>query len=450
MTRKSLLFIITILSAGLMACGIDIPAAREEAEAPAEQPETVEEVVDETTEVDDYSALTYSELEVLSYDGDPVAEYYLGQLYEYGTEDINQDFSKAISWYTESAAHDNADATTALGYFYLTGTGVDQDLEQATAYFDQAIEFGDINAKVGLARTRLAAIDDELLQQYVDVRTGETEVEDTQDTEETENTEVTEDTEWKSDDTDDVSETEDTETTEDTSETDYTELETQLNGICTLIRAAYAAKDVDGIYYMGYLYDNGLGVAADAVKATNCYEEAAEFTTDSRPEQDTVNMACVAMGLRYMAGNGVAKDEARALEYFQKASDNGDARAQYYMGQIYENGLGVTADYEQAMEYYRLSAESDFAPALNQIGYLYYNGYGVDVDFSSAVYYQKLAALQGYAPAQVNLGFLYENGYGVEADLSMALEYYELAAQEGYEGAQEAVIRVRAQLSEES
>ena len=102
------------------------------------------------------------------------------------------------------------------------------------------------------------------------------------------------------------------------------------------------------------------------------------------------------------------------------------------------------------MEFYLKAADMDYAPALNQVGYLYYNGYGVDVDFASAVYYQKLAALQGYAIAQVNLGFLYENGYGVERNLETALAYYEMAADSGYEGAMEAVVRVKAQINEET
>ncbi|MBR4388959.1 MAG: SEL1-like repeat protein, partial [Prevotella sp.] len=35
------------------------------------------------------------------------------------------------------------------------------------------------------------------------------------------------------------------------------------------------------------------------------------------------------MGLCYENGTGVAKDEAKAVEWYRKAAEQGDARAQY-------------------------------------------------------------------------------------------------------------------------
>jgi TPR repeat protein len=329
---------------------------------------------------------------------------------EYGTEDVKQDFTEAISWYQMASDSGNVDGTCALGYFYLTGTGVDQDLDKAMELFDTAIEGGSVNAYVGKARVLLAKQD-----LVTDTESDETALEaDASSEEETEEVIPEEEKE-----------------------------------IYDLFYKAQISGDLDGTYYLAYAYENGIGVVADYKKAVDYYSRVAKSDSTDLDDQYAKNLANTALGLLYVKGTGVEADTEKAIEYFTAASDNGYAKASYYLGQIYENGLGVDKDYEQAMEYYLIGASHDYAPALNQLGYMYYNGYGVDVDFASAVYYQKLAALQGYAIAQVNLGFLYENGYGVERNLVTALSYYEMAADSGYEGAMEAATRVKVQINEE-
>lgn len=404
-----LLFIAGLSAFTLMACGKD------NEEEIVEQVPT-EQIAIDGAEVEDYSALSYSGLEVLAYEGDSQAQIMLGRILEYGTEETSQNFSEAISWYQMASDSGDLEGTCALGYFYLTGTGVDQDLDKAEELFDAAIEGGVANAKVGKARVLLARGD------YLSAVNEDVDESELTDTEE-----------------------EETEATDEETEGELTELDQ----IVELLTDASSAGDLDGEYYLGYLYENGVGVKLDYGKAFDYYSRVTRSESMALQDQDSINYSNIALGLMYIKGHGVEVDEETALEHFNTASENGSAKASYYIGQMYENAVGVDKDYEKAMEYYLLAAGKDYAPALNQIGYLYYNGYGVDVDYASAVYYQKLAALQGYAIAQVNLGFLYENGYGVERNLETALSYYEMAADSGYEGATEAVVRVKAQINEE-
>ena len=51
----------------------------------------------------------------------------------------------------------------------------------------------------------------------------------------------------------------------------------------------------------------------------------------------------------YENGRGVAKDEARAVELYQAAADQGLAAAQCYLGFMYENGRGVAKDEARAV-----------------------------------------------------------------------------------------------------
>lgn len=421
MKRNLRLFIILgMCSLSLIACG------KKDEEENADTVDTTEQVAFDDVEVEDYTVLSYSELEVLAYESDTEAQVMLGRMLEYGTEDVKQNFYEAISWYQMASDSGNADGTCSLGYFYLNGAGVEQDLDKAESLFNQAIEGGSVNAKVGLARVKLAKGG---YDSYFD--SDESQNDSELDSEESDSTNLKVVTEKA--DKDDEAQTENTD----------------LEEIIDLLKVAKEAGDLDASYYLGRMYEVGLGVSQDYKEAFDYFNRVVKSPSNALNDRDAINLSNIAIGLMYAKGIGVEANSETAMEYFTTASNNNSAKASYYIGLMYEKGVGIDRDYEKAMEYYLKAADLSYAPALNQIGYLYYNGYGVDVDFASAVYYQKLAALQGYSIAQVNLGFLYENGYGVERNLETALSYYEMAATSGYEGAEEAVTRVKAQINEE-
>lgn len=72
---------------------------------------------------------------------DPVANYYLGQMYEKGLY-VKKDYKKAVKQYEKAAAMDNGDALYALGLLYKNGHGVKKDKEHAKELIDDACEFG--------------------------------------------------------------------------------------------------------------------------------------------------------------------------------------------------------------------------------------------------------------------------------------------------------------------
>ena len=207
-------------------------------------------------------------------------------------------------------------------------------------------------------------------------------------------------------------------------------------------KEAAAVVLLDGVYYMGYMYQNGYGVTENINKAVFSYNLVLLNQTDAIEDRFAVNSSTTGLGIIYATGKLEKADGKKAIEYFESAAEDGFAPAQYYLGTMYLNGIATNRDYEEALNCFESAGEKDYAPALCQIGYMYFNGLGVDSDYEQAVYYQKLAAAQGYAPAQINLGFLYENGYGVEKNLQTALSYYRLANEQGYEGATEAIVRM--------
>jgi TPR repeat protein len=84
-------------------------------------------------------------------------------------------------------------------------------------------------------------------------------------------------------------------------------------------------------------------------------------------------------------------DPATALKIWQPAADQGDAVAQYRVGQIREMGINGTPDYQAAAAWYRKAAD------------------------------------QGHRAAAFNLAVLYEKGLGVTRDPAVALTLYRRA-----------------------
>ncbi|MBP5265256.1 MAG: SEL1-like repeat protein [Lachnospiraceae bacterium] len=412
-----------------------------------EEPEATPEEARE--EVSDYSQLSMKQLEVLTYEQDGEAAYYLGLHYDYGTEDVPQNFSKAFDWYMKAIEYGEMRGNIGIGYLYLNGCGVEADLDAAADFFTAAVDADLPEGYVGLARIAMLQYEEEVgsynLTAWDDMENAlylETnpiilpEEEDEKDKEKDE--EATAPTQPEAP----------TVSVKDTPE--YAALqekiasagETYGSDIYDNLKIAYDAGNLDAMFYMGYIQERGIGVERDLDAAVKKYQAVAKNTSDKIWDQYAINSAHTRLGILYMGGKWFAPDEAMALEQFQIAADNGYAMAQYYMGILYQMGLGVDRDYETALNWFELATSQDYAPAICQMGYIYFNGLGVDANYGQAAYYQKLAAAQGYVPAQINLGYMYENGYGVDQNLETALAYYKLAETSGYEGVSEAIARV--------
>ena len=59
----------------------------------------------------------------------------------------------------------------------------------------------------------------------------------------------------------------------------------------------------------------------------------------------------------YYFGEGVKQDYAKALEWFQKAAEQGYATAQNNLGSMYYNGQGVKVNYAKAAEWFQKAAQ---------------------------------------------------------------------------------------------
>ena len=124
-------------------------------------------------------------------------------------------------------------------------------------------------------------------------------------------------------------------------------------------------------------------------------------------------------------------DIATALREWRPLAEQGDAEAQYNLGQMYRKGKGVLQDYKEAVKWYRKSAEHGLERAQNILGFMYANGKGVTQDYKEAVKWYRKSAEQGNAWAQSSLSAMYGLGKGVLQDKVYTHMWANIAASNG-------------------
>jgi TPR repeat protein len=138
-------------------------------------------------------------------------------------------------------------------------------------------------------------------------------------------------------------------------------------------------------------------------------------------------------------GNTSGKISALAT---RKEAEQGNANAQYNLGNAYYLGQGVPQDYTQAAVWYRKAAEQGIQYAQLNLGNAYRTGQGVTQDYAEAVVWYRKAAEQRDADAQNNLGMAYQNGIGVPQDYAQAAVWYRKAAEQENASAQVGLVPI--------
>lgn len=178
------------------------------------------------------------------------------------------------------------------------------------------------------------------------------------------------------------------------------------------------------------------------------------------------------VGVRYLHGDNVEQDYAKANEWFKKAADQGHKRAAYNIGSLYLKGCGVPLDASQAMKWYedafdgadtellfaiaqtveaeqaalnawpyavkcyKAAADGGHAKAQEVLGMRIFAGHGIAQDVEMGSHYISQSARQGNPKALWFLGRIYEEGHLGEPNLPHAMYLYYCAALEGYSDAE--------------
>lgn len=374
-------------------------------------------------------ALEY--LYIAAENGHALALYDIGYAFEYG-RGVEKDVEEAVAWYDESAAIECKYAQYKLGECYWYGIGVEEDRRLATEYYLKAYKQGYYKAGYGLVRCYYygLGIDNNIIKDFIE-------------------------------DYIDLDE-----------ENDYDLLFIlgELYYAGNLVKQDYSKavkcfeKAKDGCeyhmyYHLAECYFYGLGVKRDLDKAFENYRFAAyneniydnqafnkmydlllqdywnykidddliyDITDDAENESP---MAQLMLAKCYYNGYGIDVDYAEALFWREKVAEAGDAQAQFLVAQQYFSGIGALIDIEKAKHWYTLSAENGNVEAQFELAKLLENGKDrVKKNLAGAFYWYKKAAEADDIYAILKVGQMYDAGIGIGKNIEKALYWYEKAA----------------------
>jgi uncharacterized protein len=228
------------------------------------------------------------------------AQAVMGVTYERGTN-VPQDYQKAAQWYEKAAGQGHAGAQLNLGQMYAKGQGVPRDPAKARQLIEAAAKQGLPPAQRALAELRggtQSAPGDDF---------------------------------WKQ------------------GKTQY--LAGDKKGAVPLFLKAANAGHPEAMYEMGYLYENGDGVAKDIKQAAGWYRKGAE-AGDRKAQR--------AIGIMYENGTGVPENWIEAAAWYRKSAQANDVIGQYMLGRAYQYGIGVPLSLTDAITWYdKAAAQGD-------------------------------------------------------------------------------------------
>ena len=146
--------------------------------------------------------------------------------------------------------------------------------------------------------------------------------------------------------------------------------------------------------------------------------------------------AQIALGDCYGRGEGVERSYQKAVQWYSKAAELGNAEAQTKLGNCYFEGKGINRDYQRAVHWYEKAAKQQYSVAMNSMGDCCISGRGVKQDKEKGVWWYGIAAEQGNSTAQENLGDCYFLGNGVKRNIRAAARWYWMSAKQGNDKAQ--------------
>jgi TPR repeat protein len=122
-------------------------------------------------------------------------------------------------------------------------------------------------------------------------------------------------------------------------------------------------------------------------------------------------------------------EEKVDIARLQQAAAAGNAYDQLNLGAAYDNGIGVKRDIDKALQWYQKAAEQGVAEAQFNLAHLLVTE---EISAVAAAEWMEKAAQQGLTDAEYLLGVIYVEGIGVEMDPARARQWLKKAAAKGH------------------
>lgn len=223
-------------------------------------------------------------------------------------------------------------------------------------------------------------------------------------------------------------------------------------------------------YKLGLCYYFGYGCKEDKIKAENLFKMITDaesqynigwdfFTTKQTTRKDRERnlfalewfekagnqgycLGLYMMGVCYMLGLGVKPDNDKANLYFEKIHN---AKDQYIIGKFLDQEYNFDSSCfefsdEMCYQWYKKAARQEHAKSQYIVGLfllgLKANDGSIKEDAEEAVYWFRKAALQGHPEAQYELGRCLWEGYGIKQNYDEALIWLSMSSNQNNADAQ--------------
>lgn len=308
---------------------------------------------------------------------------------------ISYDYLQNVEETMSNASSGNASAMLAMGFMYLRGQGVEQNLDTAYSWFTRANNKGDYRARKMIAKW--SKVKGKYKKDKVEIQSERS----------------------------------------DSSDNAGINYQWIVTGVVALIIGAVAVYfQLTPSYGEKYIealnLQEGIGVEKNEEKAFELFKELSD--KGYGPATFEVMQA-------YRFGNGVENDSVMAesyktktVEQLHKYAEKGDMYAEYCLGQIYEYGYCVKESEAEAESWYRKSAEKGYAAAQCRYGLCHLwnsdtEGNGLNKEDASIVFTElKKSAEQNYPQGQFWLAECYGQGIGTPIDSAQWINWIKKAA----------------------
>ena len=177
--------------------------------------------------------------------------------------------------------------------------------------------------------------------------------------------------------------------------------------------------NVDAMNELGVRYINGEGVEKDEKKAFELFNSASEKNCIK---------AKFNLAMCYYNGNGIEQNDAVSFNILKELAEKyNHARSYYYLGEFYFFGGPVEIDYEKSFFYYSeaLKINPEYLKAKLCIAYAYYSGKGIEKNYEIAFnMFKELVEEYKFPDAYFYLGEFYYLGRVIQQSYEKAFSYF--------------------------
>ncbi|MDH5407672.1 MAG: sel1 repeat family protein [Gammaproteobacteria bacterium] len=201
-------------------------------------------------------------------------------------------------------------------------------------------------------------------------------------------------------------------------------------------QSRHASINIDGANQLGYKGQERMMQLVHGLQAFANEDYALAHRILLPLAKTNVVEAQFYIGMMYDTGLGVERDLAAAFGWYQFAAYEGHSSAQHNLAVAYANGEGVDVDSNKAVYWWKQAANQGNADAQYNLGIVYAVGkLGIKPNLDKAKNWWRKAAMNGDGMAQYNLGILYASAKNEVRSYCEAARWWEQSVNNGVQQA---------------